>query len=73
MATDRTYATGGPRDRRPRRVRNAKTGHWLAKPVSAAEKPEWTKERAEAWLGTGAIALRQIDVLEALGIDAEME
>jgi hypothetical protein len=72
MATN-SYASGGPRDRRPRRVRNPKTGQWLARPASAAEKPEWTKDRAQAWLGTVAIALRQIDVLEAHGIDAEME
>jgi hypothetical protein len=72
MATN-SYASGGPRDRRPRRVRSAKTGQWLAKQIVAGEKPEWTKDRTAAWLGTGAIALRQIDVLEALGIDAEME
>jgi hypothetical protein len=29
-------------DRRPRRVRNVKTGQWLAGPLLADAKPAWT-------------------------------
>lgn len=63
----------GAYERRPRRVRNTATGHWLAGPVSAAAEPEWTAIRAEGRLWLPVTALRQIDLLAERGIDADME
>lgn len=60
-------------DRRPRRVRNAKTGQWLAKPLLAGEKPEWTKKREEAWIALAGAALRQVEQLQALGVEADLD
>jgi len=60
-------------DRRPRRVRNTKTGQWLAAAVSASEKPAWTKKRDEAWIGLAVAALRQIEQLREVGVDAELD
>ena len=64
----------GAYDRRPRRVRDASAGDWLARPARANEAPEWTKDRTRAWLGLAGVALQQIDVLrDAHGIEAEMD
>lgn len=63
----------GAYTRRPRAIRNPATGQWLARVVRAGEPPEWTPERTGAWLGLAAAALRQIDVLRELGVEAEME
>jgi hypothetical protein len=60
-------------DRRPRRVLNVKTGQWLVNPLLAGAKPIWTKKRDEAWIGLAVAALRQLDALRALGIDAELD
>lgn len=60
-------------DRRPCRVLNAKTGHWLAKTLLPGAKPEWTKKRDEAWLGLAVAALRQVGLLRELGVDAELD
>jgi hypothetical protein len=60
-------------DRRPRRVRNVKTGQWLMGPIAAGAKPAWTKKREEAWIGLAVAALRQIDALRELGVDAELD
>jgi len=60
-------------DRRPRRVRNVKTGQWLASALLAGAKPAWTKKRDEAWIGLAVAALRQIDQLRDQGVDAELD
>jgi hypothetical protein len=75
MPTYQVSGTGGVgRDRRPRRVRNPKTGAWLLSPVTAGEKPSWTKDRAAAWLGLPLAASRQVEVLrDAHGVEAELD
>ena len=66
-------ADSGAPEAWPHRIRALATSLWVAGPLITRGAPQWTRVERGAWRGLPAMALRYVDVLQTLGIDAEME